>query len=554
MKRNLLSLLAAVLALALIAAACGSDDAVDSAADTPATSDDAADASTDDASTDDASTDDASTDDASTDEGDTTDGDDAAGGAISRDDAAAQLDSAAAAGATGEDALSFEELEASWADARAAVIAEIEENGWGVEDNILTGPGGWTVDFSECPSDWNNTAGIEDGVLTLGLSIVQSGAGAVAGNIGTGMDAYYNWVNENGGIGPDGLQINLIQKDDGYVATQTQEVVAEMLQTTDPFYITTVGSPMTFAVRETLNDECVPNPWVVTGHQAWGDPANYPYTDGILLSYATEALLWGSYIEANFDEPVKVAALVMDNDFGLAYETSFEAFADESDIIESVQFVRHDPAAATLTNEITTLTGGSPDVFIGMTTNNPCLLMLQEAGRSGLNEIASVRFMPSVCKPVSAYAGPAGDASEGWLIFGGGLKDNTDVQYADEAYISFMNQVIGDAGLDTSVSFTGTGFGLVGWPSIEVLRVAAELDGGLNRANFLLALRTFAGKHPMLLDGIGFSQHGLDDSYWLEGSDLSRFDVATQSWVVQGGIIDLDGQSPNCEWDPADGC
>lgn len=397
-------------------------------------------------------------------------------------------------------------------------------------------------------------AGIEDGVLTLGLSIVQSGAGAAAGNIGIGMAAYYDWVNENGGIGPDGLQIELVQKDDAYVASQTQENVAELLQTVDPFYITTVGSPNTFAVRETLNDACVPHPWALTGHQAWGDPGNYPWTNGILLSYATEALLWGSYIEQNFDEPVKVAALVMDNDFGLAYETSFEAFAEESDIIESVQFVRHDPAAPTLTNEVTTLAGGDPDVFIAMTTNNPCLLAIQEAERSGLTETAQVLFLPSVCKPVSAYAGPAGEASDGWLIFGGGLKDNTDAQYADDTYISWMNTVISDAGLDTSVSFTGTGFGLVGWPSVEVLQVAAALEGGLTRSNFMLALRSFKGQHPMLLDAIGFSQNGLEDAYWLEGSDLSRFDYATQSWIVEGGVIDLDGQSPNCDWDPADGC
>ena len=59
------------------------------------------------------------------------------------------------------------------------------------------------------------------------------------------------------------------------------------------------------------------------------------------MSYATESLLWGSWIEANYDEPVTVAALVMDNDFGLAYEQGFDAFAEESDIIESVEFVRH---------------------------------------------------------------------------------------------------------------------------------------------------------------------------------------------------------------------
>ena len=534
MKYQVLRLLAVMLALAVMAAACGSDsnpDAVATAAD--------ADSSQGDAASDDAASDDAASDDAAS--------DDAAAPAVALDEATEVEDG-------GAETASFGELEARWADARAATVARIKANGYGLDGDILTGPGGWTVDFSECPSDWNNVAGVRDGVLTLGLSIVQSGAGAVAGNLGVGMKAYYDWVNENGGIGPDGLQIELIQKDDAYVASQTQENVAELLQTVDPFYITTVGSPNTFAVREALNDACVPQPWSITGHQAWGDPVNYPWTDGILLSYATEAQLWGSYIEQYFDEPVKVAALVMDNDFGLAYETGFASFAAQSDMIESVQFIRHDPAAATLTNEMTTLAGGNPDVFIAMTTNNPCLLALQEADRSGLTETTEVRFLPSVCKPVSAYAGPAGEASDGWLIFGGGLKDNTDVQYADDTYISWMNGVIEEAGLDTSVSFTGTGFGLIGWPSVEVLRVAAELDGGLTRANYMVALRSFESKHPMLLDAIVFAQNGLEDAYWLEGSDLSRFDFASQSWIVEGGVIDLNGESGLCEWDPETGC
>ena len=36
----------------------------------------------------------------------------------------------------------------------------------------------------------------------------------------------------------------------------------------------------------------------MTGHQAWGDPDNNPWTTGLQLSYATESLLWGSWIEA----------------------------------------------------------------------------------------------------------------------------------------------------------------------------------------------------------------------------------------------------------------
>ena len=142
------------------------------------------------------------------------------------------------------------------------------------------------------------------------------------------MDAYFDYVNQNGGVGPDGLQIELIMKDDAYVATQTQELVAELLQSEDPFYIQTLGSPNTFAVQGTMNENCVPQPLSMTGHQAWGDPDNNPWTTGLQLSYATESLLWGSWIESNLPAGAKVAALVMDNDFGLAYEQGFADYAE----------------------------------------------------------------------------------------------------------------------------------------------------------------------------------------------------------------------------------
>jgi len=553
MSKKLMRLMAVIFALSLVATACGSDGVVDSVTDAAS---DAADTATDAAgdAADAVSGDDE--EDAMDDEEDAMDNEEEAGGAVDEDAAADAVADAQEEEITdgGVETSSIAELEAEWADARAAIVADIKAAGYGVDGDTLTGPGGWTVDLSACPADWNDSAGINDGTIVIGHTTAQSGSLAAYGNIGVGMSAYFDYVNANGGVGPDGLQLDLQIKDDAYVATQTQELVAELLQTEDPFYITTLGSPNTFAVQGALNEACVPQPLSMTGHQAWGDPENNPWTTGLQLSYATESLLWGSWIEANMEAGTKVAALVMDNDFGLAYEQGFERFAEESDIIESVEFVRHDPAAATLTNEITTLAASSPDVFISMTAGNPCLLAVQEAARSGITEIADAFFMPSVCKAVSAYMAPAGEAADQWLIFGGGWKDSTDPQYESDTYISWMNEQIDAAGLDSGVSLYASGFGQFGWAHIEAMRIAAELDGGLTRTNFMIALRALRLDHPALLDGISFGQNGVEDSYLVEGSDLSRFDFANQSWIIEGGIIDLDGQSPNCAWVAGEGC
>ena len=244
----------------------------------------------------------------------------------------------------------------------------------------------------------------------------------------------------------------------------------------------------------------------------------------------------------------------MDNDFGLAYELGFEAYAEGNpDIVSEYLPVRHDPAAPTLTNEVTTIAAFAPDVFISMTAGNPCLLAIQEVEASGLLDTLSAAFTPSVCKGIAAYMAPAGMAADGWWIAGGGWIDSTDANYVDAPYIKFLNDTLAADGLDPTVSLYGTGFGDYGWSYNEVLRVAADLPGGLSRSNFIVALRTFSGHHPKLQEGIEFGAWGASDGYFVEGSDFSQFDATNQAWVQVGDLVDANGLSPNCRWDKDNG-
>ena len=65
----------------------------------------------------------------------------------------------------------------------------------------------------------------------------------------------------------------------------------------------------------------------------------------------------------------------------------------------------------------------------------------------------------------------------------------------------------------------------------------------------MTALRATEMTHPGYLDGIKFGLNGNKDAYWIEGSDLSKYNAAEQSWIQQGDIIELSGKSVNCAWD-----
>ena len=534
-RRNILRLLAVLFAFAFIAAACGGDDdsSSSSSSESQTTADDHGD-------------------------GDHDHEEEETGGGLSQDavekavsgddDAAEEVDEEAPS----FDTSTMEGFEESWAYNREKLVAMITEKmdsgEWGVgSDNILRGPTGFEIDLNDCPSDWSDTGGLTADAIRIGHTTAQSGNLAAYGNIAYGWDSYNNYVNENGGIA--GRDIELIVKDDAYVAAQTIEFIDELIESENVFMIVTLGSPNTLAVYDTINAECIPQPFVMTGHPAWGDPEIHPWTSGMIMSYSTEAVLWGTWIKQNLADqlPVKVAGLVMDNDFGLAYELGFEAYAEDNpDIVSEYLPVRHDPAAPTLTNEVTTIAAFAPDVFISMTAGNPCLLAIQEVEASGLLDTLSAAFTPSVCKGIAAYMAPAGMAADGWWIAGGGWIDSTDANYVDAPYIKFLNDTLAADGLDPTVSLYGTGFGDYGWSYNEVLRVAADLPGGLSRSNFILALRTFSGHHPKLQEGIEFGAWGASDGYFVEGSDFSQFDATNQAWVQVGDLVDANGLSPNC--------
>lgn len=482
-------------------------------------------------------------------------------GSVDSDDAEAAVAEASDEEAdvtSDSEATTFEELDAEWAAARQVIVDEltekIEAGEYGIDDaNILNGPGGFSIDLNECPEDWTETEGIGD-TIKIGHPGPQSGNLAAYGNMGIGWETYLEYVNDNGGIG--GVPVELLRRDDEYQSTKTIELVDELLQSDKPFAFHTLGSPNTLAVYDKINERCIPQMFVATGHPAWGDPIVHPWTTGSQMGYFTESILWGAWIKENMADrlPVKVAGLVMDNDFGLAYVGGMEEYAENNpDVIGEFLPITFDPAAATLTNEMTSLTAAEPDIAIGMMAGNPCLLMVEEAARNGLKESGAELFISSTCKDPNSFMIPAGDAADGWQIVGGGQKVNTDPQYAEDPYVIFANELLDNAGLDKTVGLYFTGM-FYAWPTIEALKIANDLPGGLTRSNVALASRGIKLNHPHLVDGVAFEVNGNEDSYFIEGSEFSIFDAESETWIQEGGIVDLNGSSPNCTWDSAEGC
>jgi len=440
------------------------------------------------------------------------------------------------------------ELEAVWAEHRAAVVDRLREGEYGVTDNVLTGPGDFVVDLDQCLAGWS---GAEPATGTIEIVHVLSAADA--GAYAMGAQAYFDHVNLQGGVG--GRLIDYEVVDDELIPTKTIEAVDDRIDGR-AIGITTFGTPTSQSVFDQLNRACIPQPFVGSAHPAWGDPRSHPWTLGLQLSYATETIHWGNWIKRNLtgELPVKVAALTIDNDYGRAYLAAFGQWAaSNSDVVSEVVVVTHDPSAADVTAEIAEIRAEVPDVFLAVTAGSACGAAVDAGEAAGLNEITDARFLPTACTDPQRFLIPNDRDGGGYLAADGGVKAADDPLHENDLFVEFINGLLVDADIaPEQTALAGAGAGQFAWAYVEALRIAADLDGGVNRANFLLALRSLELRHPMVVAGIAFATDGSDDGYPIEGARMMRYSAGQQAWEKESLVVDLNRATPTCSWDGSD--
>jgi branched-chain amino acid transport system substrate-binding protein len=487
----------------------------------------------------------------------------AGGSGTSATSAAATSSTAPAAQPT-----SMQGWEALWADQRAAIVKRIKDNKWGksADGKTVTGPEGFTVDLTKCPAGWSETEGLTDTEIKIGQTLPQSGAAADYGNLGKGMTAIFDDYSNKGAF-KDALgktrKINYVVKDDGYDAARTIPLTDELLDSEHVFAVSTLGTPSVMKTYDKLNQRCVPQPFAQSGHPAWGDPVNHPWTTGLALAYTTEAVLWGGFIDQHFAElspngqKITVASLVSNNDFGVSYDLGFRAYLDQSKNKDKIEYASQkiEPTAPTVTDAMTTLAAKNPAVFIAMVFSSYCTQAVTAAAQNGIQQSAKYLFVGQVC-PGTTYVkkeavGGDGAASDKWWQVNAGLKEINDPNQFGDPYIAYVRGLLQAKGVDPKSSSTiGNGVSYA-WPWVQALIIAGQLDGGLTRSNLLITLHAFDMTNPYALPGIEATVDGNKDAYFTEGGAFQSWNVAKQAWELQGNIIDLSGKSKNCAWDQA---
>jgi branched-chain amino acid transport system substrate-binding protein len=212
--------------------------------------------------------------------------------------------------------------------------------------------------------DAGSTVGVTEDSIKIGGHFPLTGVAAPGySEIPSGHQAYYDFVNANGGV--HGRQIEFLVRDDNYNPTNTSQVTNELVLNDEIFaMVSGLGTAPHGAVVDFLNDEKVPDLFVSSGSLQWGDrPDERPFTFGWQPDYEIEGKIIGDYVKKNMPE-AKIGLFLQDDDFGEDGEKGVRQFVDD----QIVAVAKYSSGNTDVAPQIAQLQAAGADLILGFNT------------------------------------------------------------------------------------------------------------------------------------------------------------------------------------------
>jgi branched-chain amino acid transport system substrate-binding protein len=374
--------------------------------------------------------------------------------------------------------------------------------------------------------------GASDTEIKIGNTMPYSGPASAYGIIGKTEAAYFNMINEQGGI--NGRKLNFISRDDGYSPPKTVEQARQLVEQDQVlFMFSTLGTPTNIAIHGYLNDNKVPQLFVTTGADRWNDPKHFPWTMGFIPSYGNEARIYARYILDNLPN-AKIAVLYQNDDFGKDYLNGLRAgLGDKADkmIVATQSYETTDP---TVDSQVVTLQSSGADTMVTLAT--------PKFAAQSIRKVYDIGWRPnhvlaSVSNSVGTVMKNAGLEKGVGIISAAFAKDPTDPQWAEtpayKDWLAFMKKYNSSANL-------GDVQGGIGYTNAQLLVAVLKACGDdLTRENIIKqAANLHDVQMPMLLPGITLSTSPTDFAP-IKQMQLEKFDGTT--WKLFGDVISASG-------------
>lgn len=358
------------------------------------------------------------------------------------------------------------------------------------------GGGGGGTDGAE------SSPGITDDTLSLGISSPLSGPTAGPGSCSVaGLYSYLEAGNAEGGFEfGDGKTrtVELTYLDDVYDPARAVSNFRQLVNDDMFAYVGALGTPTNAAILPVATDQEIPQVLLITGASTFSeDQETYPWTIGLLPTYFDEGRVFGELLAAA-GEPITVATLAQNDDYGEGYIAGFEAAIEGSEV-EVVGSATYEPSDTTLDGQVTELAATGADALLSAVSVTPLQVGV-------LNRAQSIGWLPRIFLP-SNTATPStiiepgsGDAYPA-LYTTSLTKTPVSPAFAEDEDVIAYNEAFEEFG--STITTTYTPHCAWSWAEGAILEEAFRTMEEPTRASFMEALKSISGfEAPLLLDGI----------------------------------------------------
>ena len=272
-----------------------------------------------------------------------------------------------------------------------------------------------------------NDTGVTDTEIKIGNIMPYSGPASAYGVIGKTEAAYFNKVNEEGGI--NGRKINFISYDDGYSPPKAVEQARKLVESDEVLFIfNSLGTPSNSAIQKYMNEKKVPQLFVATGATKWNDPKNFPWTMGWQPNYQSEARIYGKYLLQEKPNG-KIGVLYQNDDYGKDYLKGLKDGLGAKAASMIIGEEAYETTVPTVDSQIVSLKAKGADVFVSITT--------PKFAAQSIKKVAELGWKPlfienNVGSSIGSVIKPAGFENAQDIISATYAKDATDPQWKDD--------------------------------------------------------------------------------------------------------------------------
>ena len=153
-----------------------------------------------------------------------------------------------------------------------------------------------------------------DTEIRIGNLMPYTGPLAEFSAIGKAELAYFDVINDRGGI--NGRKLRFISHDDNSDPTVALDLTRGLVERDNVLLMFgSFGTPGNLAVRSFLNERKVPQLFVASGNEEFGDPKAVPWTMGWQPSFRAQGRIYANYIQAFYPQR-KIVVLWQNDQFG----------------------------------------------------------------------------------------------------------------------------------------------------------------------------------------------------------------------------------------------